>query len=94
MDKPCLHSVYFTNGKECDREYVCDGCETQKAIKRQVEIIMSEKKDKTEGQKLVEFCDRMMGCDPDLKPGQPCDHPGCLSHQSHPCEGCGRIGGR
>lgn len=27
------------------------------------------------------------------KPGQPCDHPGCLSHISHPCDGCGRIGG-
>lgn len=26
--------------------------------------------------------------------GQPCGHPGCLSHLSHPCEGCGRIGGR
>jgi len=25
---------------------------------------------------------------------QPCDHPGCLSHVSHPCEGCGRIAGR
>ena len=25
--------------------------------------------------------------------GEPCDHPGCLSHISHPCEGCGRIGG-
>ena len=25
--------------------------------------------------------------------GQPCDHTGCLSHISHPCEGCGRIGG-
>lgn len=25
---------------------------------------------------------------------QPCDHPGCLSHLTHPCEGCGRIGGR
>lgn len=24
----------------------------------------------------------------------PCDHAGCLSHLSHPCEGCGRIGGR
>ena len=23
--------------------------------------------------------------------GEPCDHPGCLSHQSHPCEGCGRT---
>ena len=26
--------------------------------------------------------------------GVPCGrHPGCLSHQSKPCEGCGRIGG-
>ena len=25
--------------------------------------------------------------------GKPCDHPGCLSHLTHPCEGCGRIGG-
>lgn len=24
----------------------------------------------------------------------PCGHPGCLSHVSHPCEGCGRLGGR
>jgi hypothetical protein len=23
----------------------------------------------------------------------PCDHPGCLHHMKHPCEGCGRIGG-
>lgn len=29
-----------------------------------------------------------------LKPGEPCDHPGCLQHRTHPCEGCGRIAGR
>lgn len=29
-----------------------------------------------------------------LRPDEPCDHPGCLSHVSHPCEGCGRIAGR
>ena len=29
-----------------------------------------------------------------LRPGEPCNHPGCLSHVSHPCEGCGRIAGR
>ena len=29
-----------------------------------------------------------------LKDGQPCNHPGCLHHVSHPCEGCGRIAGR
>lgn len=28
-----------------------------------------------------------------LRDGEPCSHPGCLSHISHPCEGCGRIGG-
>jgi len=26
--------------------------------------------------------------------GQPCTHVGCLSHISHPCEECGRIGGK
>lgn len=25
-------------------------------------------------------------------PGEPCSHPGCASHVSHPCEGCGRLG--
>lgn len=29
-----------------------------------------------------------------LKDGEPCEHPGCLNHLSHPCEGCGRVGGR
>lgn len=24
---------------------------------------------------------------------EPCDHPGCKSHVSHPCEGCGRQWG-
>ena len=28
-----------------------------------------------------------------LRDGEPCGHPGCLHHISHPCEGCGRIGG-
>jgi hypothetical protein len=28
-----------------------------------------------------------------LRDGEPCRHPGCLSHISHPCEDCGRIGG-
>lgn len=29
-----------------------------------------------------------------LRDGEPCDHRGCLSHISHPREGCGRVGGR
>lgn len=33
-------------------------------------------------------------CSRQLKSGEPCDHQGCLSHVSHPCEGCGRIGGQ
>lgn len=28
-----------------------------------------------------------------LPDGVPCGHLGCLSHVSHPCEGCGRIAG-
>jgi len=26
-----------------------------------------------------------------IKKGVPCDHPGCRSHVTHPCEVCGRI---
>jgi len=29
-----------------------------------------------------------------LREGEPCAHPGCLHHRSHPCDGCGRIAGR
>ena len=29
-----------------------------------------------------------------LEDGIPCNHPGCLSHVTHPCEGCGRTAGR
>jgi len=29
-----------------------------------------------------------------LEDGKPCSHKGCLSHITHPCEGCGRIAGR
>jgi hypothetical protein len=29
-----------------------------------------------------------------LRDGEPCKHPGCLKHVTHPCEGCGRIGGQ
>ncbi len=28
-----------------------------------------------------------------LKDNVPCEHPGCLNHITHPCEGCGRIAG-
>lgn len=28
-----------------------------------------------------------------LERGEPCSHPGCLSHVSHPCEGCGLAAG-
>ena len=30
---------------------------------------------------------------PQKPDGEPCTHPGCVSHQSHPCEECGRTGG-
>ena len=30
----------------------------------------------------------------DLPDGVACEHPGCLSHFTHPCEGCGRVGGK
>ena len=28
------------------------------------------------------------------KDGEPCDHPGCTNHISHPCEICGRVGAK
>lgn len=40
--------------------------------------------DKFSSTKLIESATR-------LKPGQPCGHPGCASHLSRPCEGCGRY---
>ena len=36
----------------------------------------------------------MMTNRPRLRDGVACKHPGCLSHVTHPCEGCGRIAGR
>lgn len=30
----------------------------------------------------------------EYKDGEPCNHPGCLNHLTHPCEGCGRIAGK
>ncbi len=27
-----------------------------------------------------------------LKDGEPCSHPGCVNHLTHPCEQCGRVG--
>ena len=29
-----------------------------------------------------------------FKDGEPCEHTGCLSHHTKPCEGCGRIAGK
>ena len=29
-----------------------------------------------------------------MRDGEPCSHKGCLSHISHPCQGCGRIAGK
>ena len=31
---------------------------------------------------------------PRYRDGEPCGHRGCLSHRSHPCEGCGRVRGQ
>lgn len=31
---------------------------------------------------------------PTYADGEPCSHPGCLNHVTHPCEGCGRTAGR
>ncbi len=33
---------------------------------------------------------RRAGMLPITKDWEPCNHPGCRNHVSHPCEGCGR----
>ncbi len=38
----CIFEIYYENGKECDRQYKCGGCEVHKSIKLLVEIIMEE----------------------------------------------------
>jgi hypothetical protein len=48
---------------------------------------------KASKRKKVRGADAFRVVSGELKDGQPCSHPGCLSHLSHPCEGCGRIGG-
>lgn len=35
--------------------------------------------------------DRLFSGLASYRPGIPCNHPGCASHLSHPCEGCGRY---
>jgi hypothetical protein len=38
--------------------------------------------------------DSLLSAPPPPPPdGVPCSHPGCLSHVTRPCQGCGRIGG-
>jgi len=41
-----------------------------------------------------EYFELVLPRQPIYKPWQPCRHLGCLSHITHPCEGCGRIGGQ
>jgi len=72
---------------ECPRckshnwEYGCDDCgsEVAESISRY---------------KVMAYNFRVCNAADQLRPGQPCGHPGCLHHVTHPCEGCGRIAGR
>lgn len=41
----------------------------------------------SEPESLDHFLERLVD-------GEPCYHAGCLSHVTHPCEGCGRIAGK
>ena len=56
--------------------------------------------DKTEAEKIKknlsqdEWLKSVLNTWPMLEDGEPCDHPGCLAHVTHPCEGCGRVAGR
>lgn len=38
--------------------------------------------------------DKMFPKEKRYKDGEPCPHPGCRNHFSHPCEVCGRVGAK
>ena len=55
------------------------------------------KNKKIDGSKhIFVIIDEFSKLDADIKywDGEPCNHPGCRNHISHPCEVCGRIGAR
>jgi len=43
---------------------------------------------------LASYCVYLNRCHYPVADGQPCNHPGCASHVTHPCEGCNRKGAR
>lgn len=49
---------------------------------------------KLEGAVAVVQAIRNLDSPSGLPDGAPCGHRGCLSHIGHPCEGCGRVGGK
>jgi hypothetical protein len=57
-------------------------------LKKYLDVDMTPKK----------VAELLTSCGPEQKydyypNGMPCEHKGCLSHMSHPCECCGRIAG-
>jgi hypothetical protein len=71
----------------------------------QVALILRTEKNANEGSALDVFQHKVKNPSPqgfntpfasllkkeeDQEPG-PCDHPGCMGHTTHPCEGCGRT---
>ena len=46
-----------------------------------------------EEEKPKEYRGRLFWPEVSWYEGEPCKHPGCKSHVSHPCEGCGRQWG-
>lgn len=85
---PCLHENTISTGFECQRT-LCIDCG------RYVDHDAQKKSRDAAAQfeDAIEVISAHIGVK-QFKNGEPCKHPGCLNHVTHPCEGCGRTAGR
>lgn len=73
--------------------FYCDACQKFFDLVRDGSVTTFQK----DGEN---YCERWHWCGAParyigyLRDGEPCSHPGCLHHVSHPCDGCGRIAGQ
>lgn len=79
----------------CEKHFICKQCEPARIA---CNNCFNPAKTSNSGKDECMHCDTSKLIDliedvKKLKDGQPCKHSGCLNHISHPCEGCGRIGG-
>lgn len=48
--KKCIFDEYFTDGKECNRDYDCDFCEIKEELRKRVGLTFFDGSIKKEGE--------------------------------------------